>query len=152
MTRRLLLATLLLLGIAPAAQAACVGLLGVSATAVSFQAYSPLSASPKTAVGSVTIGCVGLGLLPNAIIKLSSGSAGSFAPRKMKNGGAALNYNLYTDTGSVWGDGSPGTAVKEFKALLSLGSISYPVDGRIPAGQDAAPGSYSDAISVIVEF
>ncbi|MET0291025.1 MAG: spore coat protein U domain-containing protein, partial [Steroidobacteraceae bacterium] len=100
-----------LLFAAPAARAACVGVLLVSATPVSFLTYDPLSATPKTAVGTITVGCVGLGLLPNATIKLSSGTSSSFAPRTMKSGIHTLNYNLYTDTGAVWGDGSPGTAV-----------------------------------------
>ncbi|MET0291171.1 MAG: spore coat protein U domain-containing protein [Steroidobacteraceae bacterium] len=33
-----------------------------------------------------------------------------------------------------------------------MGSIAYPVEGRIPAGQDARSGSYSDSITVTVDF
>lgn len=137
---------------APAANALCIGGTIVTATPMSFLFYDPLSPNPKIAVGSITFGCGIAGLLPNATIKLSSGNSTGFAPRQLKSGAKTLNYNLYTDTGQVWGDGSPGTVTKAFSALLSLGVFVYPIEGRIPAGQDAAPGTYNDSISVTVEF
>jgi len=57
-----------------------------------------------------------------------------------------LNYTLYTDAGTVWGDGIEG-------------SSQYRYDGNtvtifavIPKGQAPAAGSYQDTIVVTVSF
>lgn len=150
--QRLLLAALLL---APGlASAACVGLMGVTATTVNFLTYDPLSGQPADGVGSVTVACVGLGLLPNLSVKMSAGTSGVFSARQMALGAARLRYNLYTDSNrsSIWGDGSPGTSVVAHQAILSLGAHLFTVYGRIPIGQDRPAGTYLDSITVTVEF
>lgn len=136
------------------ASAACIGVLNVTATTVSFLSYDPLSAQPKDGVGTITVACAGLGLLPDASVKLSAGTSGAFATRQMALGAARLRYNLYVDANrsTIWGDGSPGTSIQSHQALLSLGAHLFTVYGRIPAGQDAPAGTYLDSITVTVDF
>ena len=84
----------------------------VSATALSFGPYDPTSATPRDSTGTVTVTCTVLGLSASWDILLSTGSSGSFAPRRLFSGGNSLQYNVYTNAGrtQVWGDGTGGTA------------------------------------------
>jgi len=129
----------------------------VSASGVNFGTYNPLSGSPDDAAGTVTFSCnVGVGLLMSWTVSLSTGSSGSYAPRRLSNGVGTLSYNLYTSAAhsSVWGDGTGVTSVVSDQVLLIVGlnTFNYPVYGRIPAGQDAAAGSYTDTIVVTVNY
>lgn len=122
-----------------------------SASSLAFGDYDSLAGLPVTSVGTVTVSCT-LSLGYN--ISLSRGSATNYTPRKLTSGGNALNYNLYTSATymTVWGDGSSGTAtVSGLIGLLRL-PVNHSVYGRIPGGQNAAAGSYSDTISVTVSF
>lgn len=89
-------------------------------------------------------------------ILLSTGSSGSFSPRRLFSGGNSLLYNLYTSAGrtQVWGDGTAGTAKVSDSQLLLVGTnqYSYTTYGRIPALQDRAPGAYMDTITVTVNY
>ena len=88
-------------------------------------------------------------------IQLSKGTSSTYAPRVLTNGGSTLAYNLYTSNArnQVWGDGTGGsqTVTSNFIALLSLDQTTT-VYGRIPAGQNVPPGSYSDTVLVTVIF
>jgi spore coat protein U-like protein len=72
----------------------------------------------------------------------------------MANGTDMLSYNLYTDAGHtmIWGDGSGGTSTNSFGGLISLGSTSFTVYGRVPKGQYPMPGSFTDTITVTVTY
>ena len=98
------------------------------------------------------------------VLSLSTGLAASYAPRQMANGAFRLNYNLYTSVARsvVWGNGSAGTA--PVPAYLA-GSISLngnqtrvfdnpglTIYGRIPAGQTAGNGSYTDTVTLTLMF
>lgn len=129
----------------------------VSATAVNFGTYNPLSGTPDDAAGTVTFSCSGLsGVLMSWTVSLSTGNSGGYSPRRLSNGVSTLGYNLYTSAAhsSVWGDGTGVTSVVSDQMLLVLGpnTFNYPVYGRIPAGQDAAAGSYTDTIMVTVNY
>lgn len=128
----------------------------VSATGVNFGVYNPLSGTPDDATGTVTMTCnLLVGLFNSWTVALSTGN-GSYSPRRLKNGANSLNYNLYTSAAhsSVWGDGSGSTTLVSDQALLVIGANinTYTVYGRIPAGQDAAAGSYTDTIVVTVNY
>lgn len=140
-----------------AAMAAC----RVSATAVTFSSYNPFSILPRDQTGRVTVTCDGLlvSLLVSYRIKLSAGLYGSYATRKLASGSDRLNYNLYLPPPLglytvVWGDGSGGSGYIEDGYLLGIltQSRNYDVYGRIPAQQNAAPGSYADTITVTLEY
>jgi spore coat protein U-like protein len=105
----------------------------------------------------VTFSCnVGAGLLMSWTVSLGTGNSGSYAPRLLSSGVSTLSYNLYTSAAhsSVWGDGTGVTALVSDHVLLIVGlnTFNYPVYGRIPAGQDAAAGSYTDTIMVTVNY
>ena len=130
----------------------------VSATAVNFGVYNPLSGLPTDATGTVTVSCqvVIVGLFVSWTIGLSSGSSGSYVNRQLHSGADALNYNIYTTAAHtvVWGDGTGGTGVVSDNPFLIVGpdSVNYTAYGRLFAGQDRAAGSYSDTIIVTVTY
>ncbi|MES2959427.1 MAG: spore coat U domain-containing protein [Pseudomonadota bacterium] len=132
----------------------------VSATAVAFGSYSPLSSTPADANGSVTVSCapVLVALTLPYTIALSTGSQGSFLPRQMSAGSQHLQYQLYTDLlrTTVWGNGNSGTALMNGNLGLLLvfpASAMHTVYGRIPSLQSsAAAGAYSDVITVTVTY
>jgi spore coat protein U-like protein len=131
----------------------------VSAIATSFGTYNPFSAVPLDSAGSVTVTCEQLliSILVSYSIQLSSGASGGYAPRRLAGPGYQLDYNLYTNAArsSVWGDGGGGTAVVSDGYLLGIVvpvQRSYTVYGRMPAGQNVAPGSYTDTITVTINY
>ena len=78
-------------------------------------------------------------------------SGGSITQRKLINGGATVNYNIYTDTpgGTLWGDGTNGVTL----AGTGNGAAqTITIYGRIPAQTTAAPGTYTDTITVTVTY
>jgi spore coat protein U-like protein len=76
----------------------------------------------------------------------------------MASGASLLTYNLYRDAGrsQVWGDGTASTALlgatMNFSYFQLSNSTTHTVYGRVPAGQSAHPGSYSDSIIVTLTF
>ena len=160
--RGLLLAcAMVLVHVAPAS-AGCTGLgcsCSISADPLDFGTYNPLASSNVDAVGnvSVTCGALILGALISYEVTLDPGGSGSSLNRSMSNGSGAMMYNLYTDSShtQIWGDGSGGTDTITNSHLLSLiFSITddIPIYGRIPTGQNAEAGSYSDTIVATVIF
>jgi spore coat protein U-like protein len=122
----------------------------ISTDGVSFGAYNVFAAQPnQDGVGGLQIRCQGGGR--GAVVKLSRGLSNSFVTRLMHSGKDILAYNLYTSAARnlVWGDGSGGSAVM---ATNKNAVSDLPIFGSMPAGQDAAVGSYADNIVVSVEF
>lgn len=130
----------------------------VSSTGVAYGVYDPNSSSPTNAAGNVHVLCTVLvvSVLSQINISLSTGGSGTFATRKMSGGADQLNYNLYKDAShtTVWGDGTGGTGIFTDNLLIAvLGtSVDHTIYGSIPAGQYVSAGSYSDTITVTVEF
>lgn len=86
-------------------QATCV----IQATGVSFGSYGPLYPNHNDSRGTIEVACdESAGSALTILIRLSSGTNGSFTPRSMKRGSARLSYGLYTDAtrSQEWGDGS----------------------------------------------
>jgi spore coat protein U-like protein len=154
----LVLAAALPLGSAPAlAEAVC----SFNAVGVNFGVYDPLLATPSDSVGTVTVSCTNSpppgSVTINYAVTLSSGTSGSFVSRRMTSGSSALGYNLYSDAGRalIWGDGGSGTSLVGGSIKVAgrqTVSQDYPVYGRMPAQQDAGPGSYADTIVVTLAF
>ena len=148
-----LLAVIALALSSQAAWAAC----SISAQPTSFGNYSPLSVTPLDAAGQVTVNCSFLiSLLTTYTVKLSTGSSGSYSPRRMQSGANSLNYNLYLDALRLltWGDGSGGTSFVSNTQLIGVAGFnqSHPVYGRVPAQQNVATGAYSDTITVTLDY
>lgn len=129
------------------AQAAC----SVAPTSVAFGVYSPLNVAPTDTAGTLRVSCdtttVGYTLL------LTPGGAGSYSPRRLAGGSYTLAYNLYADAlrTVVWGDGSGGTTTVS-GAFALPGAIDHTVYGRVPAQQNVGAGTYTDTITVTLNF
>jgi spore coat protein U-like protein len=140
--------------LAAAALAAPAEACTVSANGVAFGNYSFSNPAPTDGVGTISLNCHRNTTSP--VVAIDAGNSGSFSPRRMRNGTRTLNYNLFTSASHsvVWGNGSSGTATVSPSGTVSGNSrlFSVPVYGRIPAGQNAAAGSYSDTLMVTVTF
>lgn len=134
----------------------------ISVVPVSFGDYDPITQTqPVDATGSITADCTpdrnekAFGVF--VTIALGTGF-GSYAARMMRSGTALLQYNLFTDAPrtTVWGDGSGGTGRMSGEVggnrTGQPNPRTFPVFGRIPAGQDPAAGVYGDTVTVTVTF
>lgn len=155
---RFLWVALALLG-APAAQAvvSCT----VSASGPNFGIYNPLSAQPTLANGQVTATCTLVSGGTQSVTLTSSysiGSGSSYAARTLRSGTNILNYNLYYDAAftQIRGNGTGGSQQGGATLTVSRGTPSVSttsiIYGRIPAGQDVAPGLYNDTIVVTITY
>ncbi|MDD5633165.1 MAG: spore coat U domain-containing protein [Methylococcales bacterium] len=134
----------------------------VSSSGVSFGVYNVFNSADNDSAGTVHVECTGLlsiGVTYEIELNVGIGSGSSFSSRVMTsttNSGHHLNYNLYTNSSrtSVWGDGSAGTATVSGGFLVGIGSQSrdHDIFGRIPARQNAYVGSYSDTITMTINF
>jgi len=133
----------------------------VSATGPAFGVYSPANASPTVSNGNVTASCTWTGggaTTVNLVASYSPGNSGSYPNRWMLSGTNRLNYNLYFESTfqTIRGNGTGGTQTGS--ASLSVSSANRTatatgtIFGRIPAGQDAVPGSYSDTIVITMTY
>jgi len=128
----------------------------VTATAVNFGTYNPLSSVANDSTGTVRVVCTLTVALPGSFtVDLSTGGSGSYAARKLRNGTSNLLYNLYTDTThtQVWGNGTGGSVEvsRTFSGLLAI-DRSLTIYGRIAAGQNVPAGTYNDTILVTVTY
>ena len=125
----------------------------VTATAVAFGTYTPLTTDPTT--GTITITCLSVVGTSPATITLSAGASNSFAARTMTSGGNTLSYNLYQDSAMsvIWGTGTGGSMAETLNLTQGVvgPTTTATVYGLIPS-QDPAPGVYADTIMVTVAY
>ena len=133
------------------ASAACLAI----APSLAFGPYDGLSGAATTTSANVVVTC---DQAPAPVVTIAigpSGVSGGFAPRRMGHIGSSdtLAYNLYTDAAatSIWGDGSGGTATRSQRVQKNQ-PWAATIYGRIPPGQDVAAGSYSDVLTITVNF
>jgi spore coat protein U-like protein len=123
-----------------------------STVGVSFGSYSSFSSAHNESTGSITYTC--LNQLTSITIDLSQGSALSYNPRQMQKGADTLAYNLYRDAArtSIWGDGSDGSS--SYGPILppSGTPVVVPIYGRIPARQNIRIGTYTDTVTVTINY
>ena len=124
-----------------------------SVTGVNFGSYDVFSASPTKATGSITYSCRTISGVHFMVMNLSTGSSGTFANRTLRSGGNVLNYNLYPDAANsqVWGDGN-GTTYQFSIDPVDRNVHTLTVYGTIPPGQNVGVGSYTDTITVTMNF
>ncbi len=82
-------------------------------------------------------------------IELDGGQYGSVADRKMANGSARLQYQLYRDPSrtQIWGQGN-----NAYQGQILVDNAVLEVFGRIPGGQNVTPGTYTDIVNITVTF
>ena len=125
----------------------------ISNATLNFGAYDPVVANAATnldAQTNISVACtkgstgvwVGLGLGSNA-----SGSV-----RRMASAGNLLTYELYSNAGrtTVWGNTS--ATGMNYTPVTSKAATNLVVYGRVPSGQDANVGNYSDSVVATINF
>jgi spore coat protein U-like protein len=125
----------------------------IQAANLAFGTYDPLGANasaPLDQNGSVSVACTKGTAITIALDAGLNHTSAVATTRAMNSGSSYMDYELYTD--------SPGSTVwNDSTSLLSWTSTgkathSFTVYGRVPGGQDTAPGSYSDTITATVNF
>jgi spore coat protein U-like protein len=133
----------------------------VSAADIAFGAYDPVdvnASTPKDASGTVTVRCTkGMSTAVAALNQGANptGTSSCAAPDRQMNGGGALRlgYGIYQDAArtTTWGcDAANDLALPAFTSSITPQVLT--TYGRIPAGQDASIGSYTDTVQVSVTF
>lgn len=124
-----------------------------SVTGVNFGSYDVFNPTRTTATGTISYQCKKVGGVQYMTMSLSTGSSGSFANRNLVSGSNTLLYNLYPDAlnSQVWGDGTGGTYQYVIDPV-DRRIYTLTVYGTIPAGQDVGIGSYTDTITVTMNF
>jgi spore coat protein U-like protein len=131
----------------------------VNVTGLNFGGYDIFSNIPRDTTATITVTCNAPPQNPNApipvIISLSPGNSGSFAQRQLQHSGGPdlLYYNLYTTPSysTVWGDGSGGSR-NQTNFVTRDAPWTATIFARIPPRQNARIGSYSDLITVTIEW
>jgi spore coat protein U-like protein len=121
----------------------------VSSTGVSFGTYDVFSGSSLDSTGTISFSC---DKKQDVEIWLSTGGSGTFSPRRM-SGPDSLDYNLYLDAArtNIWGDDTFGSVYTQNNVPKNT-SINVTVYGRIPAGQDVSAGSYTDTVTLTINW
>jgi spore coat protein U-like protein len=121
---------------------------GVSASDLAFGTYDAASATDTTATSTVTVTC---SLLTPYTISLDSGSNASGSTRRMGSGASRLSYEIYRDVGmsNVFGTVGALLGVSGVGTGLAVPSTIY---GKIPKNQAVIAGSYTDQITVTVDY
>ena len=160
-----MLAASLAIGAAPALAATATASVNVTATVISSciasgtslnfgSAIDPTSASvPLDTTATLTVQCTST--TPYSVALNAGTNAGgnaNFTARSVRNGIKTLGYQLYTDSlrAVVWGDGTNLTA-----PVVGLGTgsnQSLTIYGRLPSLTGAAPGTYTDTVTVTVTY
>lgn len=119
---------------------------------VAFGTYDPLLSGNLDTTAQIRVSCKKPGSIPFFTVKIGTGSAGSYTPRRMYKGAESLTYNLYLDGSysTVWGDGTSGTSF--ITNNNPVGTQDYTVYARTPLGQDVSAGVFTDVVTVTVEF
>lgn len=150
---------LLLLGFLPlqAGAASCT----ITSPTLNFGSYDPLAATSHDSTAVVNVSCTRT-VTPservNYTLTSSIGGGPAYATRRMLNGAEILNYNIYRNAArtQIWGDGTGGSFAITGSFTLNNATPTrnrnHTIYGRIPPLQDAAAGSYSDALVVTLTF
>jgi spore coat protein U-like protein len=139
---------------APARAQIIFGTCTAGASGVAFGTYNLLSAVPLTSTGTVTVNCSGALFIlgsTSVTVALSTGQSGTYTARRL---GTGFNYNLYLDAAhtEIWGDNTGGSSQYTGTITQAQPSFTATVYAQIPALQNPAPGSYTDTITVTVNY
>ena len=125
----------------------------LSASDLDFGPYTSNSTTPVLGQTVIQLLC-SPGQTGELLLDAGTGGRGNKTSRRAMlhaAGNDRLDYGLYQDPARAvhWGD-TPGTDTRE---LITTGSTQIiNVYGQIPAGQKVRDGSYSDTITVLLQF
>lgn len=122
--------------------------IAVDATDMNFGQTPP----PGTAINATSNIAVRCPVQTNWSLGLNNGLNYSGGWRRMANAGRFVPYQLYLDSGrtQVWGNTS-GTRYNH-TTPANGNTVNVTVYGRVPAMPTAAPGTYSDTITVTLTY
>jgi len=129
----------------------------VTANALNFGDYTPADGA-KTGSSTISVRCT---KNTGYSVALNGGltSGGTIAQRLMQHASAAdtLQYNLYTTSAltTILGDGTGGSTTSNGTGSGMGTASTITVYGSLPdstVNQDAAPGAYSDTVTVTVTY
>ena len=106
--------------------------------------------TPLDATATVTIACT---MGTPATIGLDGGSNAVASQRRLTNSSSAyMTYEMFLDSSraTVWGNES--TNRLDAGTAPSKAPRTFPLYGRIPAGQDVPIGPFSDSVVATVNF
>ncbi|GAA4011935.1 spore coat U domain-containing protein [Sphingomonas swuensis] len=123
----------------------------VSATAMAFGSYDPVSTTAATATSSITVTCT---TGTSFVVGLNAGTASgaTVATRQMSNASQRLAYALFSDSGRTtnWGN-TAGVDVPAAITATTTPSV-LTVYGRIAAEQNVPAGAYADVVTITVTY
>lgn len=122
-----------------------------STTSIAFGTYNVFSSVSVDSTGSVTYNCNGN---TPVVITMTRGQSATFLPRQLAKGTERLAYNLFRDAArtTIWGDFTGGTSAYFDTNSPKKEDVTVTVYGRIPSGQDISAGSYTDTVTVVMNF
>jgi len=125
---------------------------------MSFGNYDVFSKTPLDSGGTVSVTCTKDVVKANVTLSASP-TSGIFNPRRMKQSGGSdlLEYNIFLDVSRavIFGNETGGTSIIELKRPTGPPAPWFQnmgIYGRIFPGQNVSVGSYSDILTVTVNF
>ncbi len=125
----------------------------IGVTSISFGNYDIFSNAPVDTTGTVSISCSQD--IVRALFTIGTGSnSGTVNPRRMKRSGGndLLDYNIFSDVTRTSALGNTPIEFKRPAGKPAPWSDSMTLYARIPPGQDVSAGSYSDSVSVSINW
>lgn len=123
----------------------------VTANSLAFGTYDPTAATPLDGSTTLSVFCT-VGSSFTVGLNAGTASGATVTTRRMTNGANTLGYALYQEAirTNNWGN-TPGTDTPAAITALVLPS-TLTVYGRIPANQNVPAASYTDTITVTVNY
>ncbi|HEX2831229.1 MAG TPA: spore coat U domain-containing protein [Burkholderiales bacterium] len=124
----------------------------MSAAALNFGTAIPNPINAPIDVTSTVTATCSAGAPYTIAMSVGTGAGATYSGRSMTAGGNGLTYNLYNDAGrtSIWGDGTGGSNLSRGSGTGA--ATVHTVYGRIRSGQSVPTGTYTDAITVTINF
>ncbi len=123
-------------------------------TLLDFPTYIPGQATPGLTTGQVQVDCEN----PTSptfsyTLFIDGGLSGDVFSRRLFGPGGSLVYDIQDLLGQTVGNGEPGTTgITQTCLLLGVCLSIFDVRGVMAAGQIVPGGSYSDTVTVTIEF
>ena len=121
-------------------------------TSLNFGTYNVFASAPTDSTATIFISCNGNSR--DVRISIGRGSAPTFGSRRMSKGSERLFFNMYRDAArtAIWGDGTGGSQVEIVDRVQNNEPYQGAVYGRVPAGQDVSAGTYTESVTVTIDY
>ena len=124
----------------------------VSVADLNFGAYASNSKTPVQGQTTIQLRC-GAGAVAELSLDAGSGPGATTSNRRLEqdSGRSRLDYDLFQDPGRTihWGNRS---GVDTLEVVATGAQQTVPIYGQIPSGQRALEGTYSDTITLRVQY